>query len=166
METAAGGLRELLKLPAVTQIGMVVPDLEEAIECYRNSFFPGPFERIEDFQRLGYEQAYYRGEPENYNCAFAFFQMGSMEVEIIQPLSGRTIYHDFLNAGRLGLHHLGFDVYGDLDERVRVCAAAGIGVLQSGRGPDRVFAYLDTEKIGGVIFELLQRGGPRKMRGQ
>lgn len=166
METAAAGLKELLKLPAVTQIGMVVPDLEEAIAYYRNRFFPGPFERVEDFRKLGYREACYRGEPEDYNCAFAFFQMGTMEVEIIQPLSGRTIYHDFLDAGRRGVHHLGFDVYGDLDERVEAYARAGIGVIQHGRGPNRAFAYLDTERIGGIIFELLQRGGPRKMHGQ
>jgi hypothetical protein len=32
----------------------------------------------------------------------------------------------------------------------------------NGSGPNRAFAYLDTEKIGGVIFELIERGGPGK----
>jgi len=57
---------------------------------------------------------------------------------------------------------LGFDVYGDLDERVKAYAEVGIEVMMSGRGPGRAFAYLDTEKIGGVILELLQREGPGK----
>ena len=83
-------------------------------------------------------------------------------MEIIQPLSGRTIYQDFLDSGRQGLHHLGFDVYGDMDERLKAYAELGVGVLMSGKGPNRAFAYLDTERIGGVIFELLQRGGPRR----
>lgn len=162
MEIKTDQLLKFLQLPTVTQIGIVVPNLEEAIVSYQEKFFVGPFERIEDFQKLGYRETYYRGEPEKFNSTFAFFSLGAMEVEIIQPLSGRSIYWDFLNAGRQGLHHLGFDVYGDLDQRVRAYAEVGIDVLMSGKGPNRAFAYLDTERVGGVIFELLERGGPRK----
>jgi len=162
MEIEGNQLVRLLQLPAVTQIGIVVPNLEEAILFYQKNFFGGSFERIEDFLKLGYEETYYRGEPEKFNSTFAFFSLGAMEVEIIQPLSGRSIHQDFLRAGRQGLHHLGFDVFGDLDQRVKVYAEAGIDVLMSGKGPNRAFAYLNTERVGGVIFELLERGGPRK----
>ncbi|OGP87868.1 MAG: hypothetical protein A2157_10705 [Deltaproteobacteria bacterium RBG_16_47_11] len=162
MEIKTDQLQKFLPLPSVTQIGIVVPHLEEAILLYQEKFFIGSFERIADFQKLGYHETYYRGEPEKFNSTFAFFSLGAMEVEIIQPLSGRSIYWDFLNAGRQGLHHLGFDVYGDLDQRVKAYAEVGIDVLMSGKGPNRAFAYLDTERVGGVIFELLERGGPRK----
>lgn len=155
-------LCKLLQLPSVTQIGLVVPDLEKAVTFYRDKFFVGSFERIADFQKLGYQETYYKGEPEKFSSTFAFFHMGNMEVEIIQPLYGRSIYRDFLDGGREGLHHLGFDVYGDFDQRLEAYAGIGIKVLMNGRGPNRAFAYLDTEKLGGVIFELLQRGGPRK----
>jgi catechol 2,3-dioxygenase-like lactoylglutathione lyase family enzyme len=163
MGTKDNRLRALLHLPSVTQIGIVVPDLEEAIAYYQETFFLGPLLRIPDFQKLGYQETYYRGEPERFNSTFAFFRLGTMEVEIIQPLSGRSIYRDFLKAGRKGLHHLGFDVYGDFDQRLAAYAKMGIGVLMSGRGPGRAFAYLDTERVGGVIFELIERGGPRKL---
>lgn len=162
MESRVTKLREWLKLPAVTQIGIVVPDLEKAIAFYTETFSFGPFERIGEFRTLGYQETFYAGKRVEYNSTFAFFRLGPMEVELIQPLSGKTIYHDFLDAGRQGLHHLGFDVYGDFDERIKAYAEAGIKVLMSGRSPNRAFAYLDTEKVGGVIFELLQRGGPRK----
>jgi catechol 2,3-dioxygenase-like lactoylglutathione lyase family enzyme len=165
MKPERNQLLNFLQLPGVTQVGIVVPNLEEAILFYREKFFVGSFERIEDFQTLGYRETYYRGEPENFNSTFAFFVLGAMEVEIIEPLSGRSIYQDFLKSGRQGLHHLGFDVYGDLDQRVKAYAEAGIDVLMSGKGPNRAFAYLDTERIGGVIFELLERGGPRKPPG-
>ena len=163
MRSTQDRLRELLQLPAVTQIGIVVPDLEEAIAFYQEKFLIGPFERIPDFQKLGYQETYYKGEPGNFNSTFAFFRLGMTEIEIIQPLYGRSIYRDFLERGRQGLHHLGFDVYDDFDERLAAYAGIGIGVLMSGRSPSRAFAYLDTEKIGGVVFELLDRGGPRKL---
>ncbi len=165
MEIEPDQLQKFLQLPTVTQIGIVVPILEEAIVLYREKFSVGPFERIADFEKLGYRETYYRGGPEKFNSTFAFFSLGTMEVEIIQPLSGRSIYQDFLKAGRQGLHHLGFDVYGDLDQRVKAYVEVGIDVLMSGKGPNRAFAYLDTEGVGGVIFELLDRGGPRKLPG-
>jgi catechol 2,3-dioxygenase-like lactoylglutathione lyase family enzyme len=162
MKRKQNRLSEFLRLPAVTQIGIVVPDLEEAMASYEEKFLIGPFERVPDFQKLGYQETYYRGEPEKFNSTFTFFRLGMMEIEIIQPLYGRSIYRDFLGAGRQGLHHLGFDVHDDFDQRLAAYAEIGIGVLMSGRSPNRAFAYLDTEKSGGVIFELLQRGGPRK----
>lgn len=161
MKTQEKRLPELLQLPPVTQIGIVVPDLEQTIVYYRETFRIGPFLRLPDFQKLGYDETSYKGEPEKFNSTFAFFRLGPIEIEIIQPLYGRSIYRDFLEAGRQGLHHLGFDVYGDFDQRLAAYADMGIGVLMSGRGPKRAFAYLDTEKIGGVIVELIDRGGPR-----
>lgn len=163
MQAEENRLRKLLELPPVTQIGIVVPDLEEAITYYQEKFFVGPFLKIPDFQKLGYQETYYKGEPEKFNSTFAFFRLGTMEVEIIQPLYGRSIYRDFLEAGRQGLHHLGFDVYDDFDQRLAAYTKIGIGVLMNGRGANRAFAYLDTEKVGGVIFELIERGGPRKL---
>jgi hypothetical protein len=38
------------------------------------------------FQKLGYEETHYKGEPEKFNSTFAFFRLGTMQVEIIQPL--------------------------------------------------------------------------------
>jgi len=61
-----------------------------------------------------------------------------------------------------GIAPSGFDVEGDLDQRIKAYAEVGIDVLMSGKGHNRAFAYLNTEGIGGVIFELLERGGPRK----
>jgi catechol 2,3-dioxygenase-like lactoylglutathione lyase family enzyme len=162
MKTEVPPLCQLLKLPSVTQIGIVVPNLEETVTFYEERFFIGPFKWIADFQKLGYEETYYKGKPENFNSTFAFSSLGNIEIEIIQPLSGKSIYQDFLLAGRRGLHHLGFDVYGDFDQRVTAYTEMGFGVLMSGRGPNRAFAYLGTEEIGGVIFELIQRGGPHK----
>ena len=155
-------LRELLQLPPVTQIGIVVPDIEKALLFYKQNLLIEPFQRIPNYQDLGYEETYYRGNRGDFDCTFAFFHFRGLEVEIIQPLRGQSIHQHFLDSGRSGLHHLGFDVYGDFDARLEAYKQMGIGVLMSGRGSNRAFAYLDTERIGGVVLELIQRGGPRK----
>ncbi len=153
----------LLQLPPATQLGFVFTDLERVVALYENVFSVGKFDRIPSFNRLGYEVTYYKGEPEKFDCEFAFGVFGNVEIEIIKPTSGRSIYRDFLESGREGLHHVGFDVFGDLNERIRAFADIGIGVLQSGKGPNRALAYLDTEKAAGTIIELLERGGPKRL---
>jgi len=45
----------------------------------------------------------------------------------------------------------------NLDEAVAVVEKQGISVLQSGKRPGSGYAYLDTEKTLGSIWELIQR---------
>ncbi len=56
--------------------------------------------------------------------------------------------------------NLGFDVR-DIDEKIALCKKMGIPIIQSGQGSTSRFAYLDTVKVGGVIFELIQRRSRR-----
>ena len=101
MDTKEDRLRELLQLPRVTQIGIVVPDLEKAIAFYQEKFFVGPFERIPDFQKLGYQETYYKGEREKFNSTFAFFHLGIMEVEIIQHPKRNQLFREVYVIQRL-----------------------------------------------------------------
>jgi len=40
---------------------------------------------------------------------------------------------------------------------IRTCKEMGIKIIQGGQGATSHFEYLDTEAIGGVVFELIQR---------
>jgi len=85
-----------------------------------------------------------------------FCSLGSVELELIQPITAPTIYHDFLQEKGEGLHHLGFDVK-DIEKKLVLCKEMGIKIIQGGQGATSHFEYLDTEEVGGVIFELIQR---------
>ena len=52
------------------------------------------------------------------------------------------------------MHHLGIRV-DDVAKEVDSLTKQGIGVIQQGKVAGVNFAYLNTEEIGGVIFELL-----------
>ena len=141
-----------LELPPMSQIGIVVKDMDKTIEYYEKVLGLGPFIRPDIF----YQEKYYYGEPINSEWIMGFCSLGSVELELIQPITGPTVYHDFLKEKREGLHHLGFDVK-DFDKKLALCREMGIKIIQNGQGKTSRFAYLDTEKIGGVIFELIQR---------
>ena len=145
-----------LELPPMSQIGLVVKDMDKTIEYYEKVLGMGPFVRPD----ITYKEKRYYGKTVNSEWIMSFCSLGSVELEMIQPITGPTIYHDFLQEKGEGLHHLGFDVK-DIEKKLALCKEIGIKVIQGGQGETSRFEYLDTEAIGGVIFELIQRGKRR-----
>jgi len=149
-------IRDKLHLPDISQVGMVVKDMDKTIEYYEKVLGLGPFVRPE----ISYIEKFYYGKPVDSTWIMGFCSLGPVELELIQPVIGPTVYHDFLKEKGEGIHHLGFDVK-DMDEKIALCKKMGIQIIQSGRGSTSCFAYLDTVEIGGVIFELIQRESRR-----
>jgi len=141
-----------LKLPPLSQIGIVVKDMDKTIEYYEKVIGLGPFVRPD----IVYKEKRYYGKPVNSEWVMGFCSLGSVELEIIQPITGPTIYHDFLQEKGEGIHHLGFDVK-DIEKKLTLCKEMGIKIIQGGEGATSRFEYLDTKAIGGVTFELIQR---------
>lgn len=51
----------------------------------------------------------YKGENSAFKAKFCFINLGNLELEIIQPLEGDTVWGDFLKGTNgMGLHHLKF----------------------------------------------------------
>lgn len=138
-------------MPGVDQIGIVVHNCDEAVEMLSSVFGIGPWD-VKDVEFTGVEV---RGEPTSLKARIGFAQAGAVQIEVIQPLEGRSIYDEHLETKGDGLHHLGFLVP-DMDERVAEMARRGVGVLQAGHtGRKSGFAYLDTAKSAGVILEFI-----------
>ena len=144
--------RELLALPGVTQIGLVVRDMNKAVEFYRETWNIGPF-RI--FQ-TEYTDRTYRGKPGNFKMRIALTPFGPVQLELIEPLEGESIYDEFLEQKGEGLHHLGFKV-DRIENRISAMEKIGIQVLQSGKSHEVAFAYMDTLALSGFIMEFIER---------
>ena len=145
-----------LDLPPPSQVCMVVRDLKKAAEYYENVLGVGPFV----FPEIHYDSITYLGEPAEGYWEMAFSRMGPFELEFSCPIKSPSIYEDFLSEHGEGLHHLGFDIP-NLDEVIARAESLGIRVLMSGRTPKGGFAHLDTTKLAGTIFEVIQRPAPR-----
>ena len=98
------------------QIGAVVEDIDRSIQALSDIFGIGPFRVImwppedrDDIQRE------YYGEPAGFTARMAFAELGAIELELIQPISGRSIWSDFLKEHGEGIHHIRFNVP-DADE--------------------------------------------------
>jgi hypothetical protein len=156
-------LKDNYELPPITQLGFVYSNMDSAISIFKENFNVEPFRYYSSFKELGYNETFYKKQAVEFDAIFAFLNFGSIEVEIIQPISGPTIYKDFLESGRQGLHHLGFDVFNDFDRILKNFLEKGFEITQSGRGVKRSFAYLDTYSVCGTVIEIIDRGGPKRL---
>jgi methylmalonyl-CoA/ethylmalonyl-CoA epimerase len=134
-------------------IGIVVKDIDETIKYYERMFGCGPLE----IRYVDYPTATYYGKVDGYRGKRAFFFMGPVQIELIELVDGKTIHEDFLREKGEGLHHLGFWV-DNIEESRKRAEELGYKVIQSYTRQDSTgFAYFDSDKIGGVLFEIIEK---------
>jgi methylmalonyl-CoA/ethylmalonyl-CoA epimerase len=147
------------KVKEIVQIGVVVEDIQEAMEQYWDILGLGPW-RIHTYgPETGMTRMTIRGKPQPYRMKLAIAYAGNTMWELIEPLEGPSIYQEFLGQQGRGLHHLQCAV-GDYQQAVEALEKKGIGSLMMGTNPHATFNYLDTEKDLGVILEILKKGPP------
>ena len=149
-------LKVRLGLPPVSQIGVIVRDVYKVADYYTSLFGVGPF-TIYDFSP---DQHIYNGEPTIAKIRMGKAMWGNVELELLQPLEGRSPHMDFFRERGEGLHHLGFFV-SNFDELCENFQREGFKpVLESSsyveqyKGSMKV-RYWDTDKIVGVLFEII-----------
>jgi len=135
------------------QVAIVVKSVDDAVKFYTEVFGIGPFELME----VNFPSATYYGEKGGYRGKRAFAKLGPVTLELIELIDGKTVHEDFLREKGEGVHHLGFTVK-DLSKCEEEAAKFGLKVVQEMRRPDGSgFAYLDSDRFGGVMVEVIQR---------
>lgn len=140
-------------LTLITQIGIVVNDLDAAMEQMRKVFGVEPDAMG---QTPNHDTRYY-GEEEAFCGKMAFYRFANVELEMIEHLKGRSIWQDYLKDGNFGLHHLRFGVK-SFDATVRDMGERGYPVAMEGPSVRNVeglkWAYFDTFRDIGFVTEI------------
>ena len=137
------------------QVGVVVRDLDQAVAFYERLGI-GPFEEGPSAHTV--ERKIY-GEPStDAKVEGRLAQMGNIEFELLQPVSGRTVQGDFLEEHGEGVVHICAHT-DDLERDIEELTALGYEVISEGKLSDGGrFAYFDTRAVGGLILELFETG--------
>jgi methylmalonyl-CoA/ethylmalonyl-CoA epimerase len=141
------------------QIGVVVRDIHQTMKVLTEVFGIGPWRVFnippEDHKDL---PRFYYGKPTNYSSIQAFAELGPVELELIQPLEGESIFTDFLEKRGPGIHHIRFNIE-HMEPVVEHLKNHNIGVAQSGLGirPGTEWANFDTERLIGFTIEVLKK---------
>jgi methylmalonyl-CoA/ethylmalonyl-CoA epimerase len=143
---------EKLPFSKVDQIGVIVRDMDKAIDYYQ-ALGMGPFNPLKVTHT---ERRVYGKVVTDVKNVIRATQIGQVQLELIQPLAGQSIQRKFLDRHGEGINHLGFfvdDVDGETDKMIQKGFRVIANTRYVGGGGG---AYFDTGKVGGVLFELIQ----------
>jgi len=146
--------REGLDTRAIVQVGFVVRDIERSIAALSRLLnTPEPEVIVTD----PYESARtrYRGEPTEARAKLAFFPMGPVALELIEPIGGPSTWQEFLDEKGPGIHHIALKAEGT-DRVVASLCEKGASLAQAGYYTGGRYTYLDTGPELGFVLELLE----------
>lgn len=141
--------------PYFFQVAYVMHDIAAGARWFQATMGVPHFERLENVT-FG-EGCRFRGAPADAAAHLALGFAGDVQIELIEPVRGRSIYQEFLEAGQTGLHHVAFLVP-DFAATTARLAAQGLACVTDGvlAGAMRVeFAYFDAGPQAGSIIEIL-----------
>ncbi len=149
-------LREHNRSRNIYQVAWVTRDLEKSMKAWVEHLKVGPW-RVYRFNNETVKNLRVGGtlvdEPFEFRIAISW--IGDMEVELIQPVSGPTIYQRFIDEKGEGLHHIKEQIADkQMAEVVEGYAVRGIPVTQTGQFFKDFHFYLDTEPWVDFVYEL------------
>ena len=138
----------------INQVGIVVRDLDRALEHYTHRLGIGPW-RVSTYAPPRLTQTTLRGQPARYAMKLALCWTEAMCWELIEPLEGPSIYTEFLDAHGEGIHHVMVDCgTRTMPEMEAEFARRGWRSLMTGNFLGSNFAYFDTEAELRTIMEV------------
>jgi len=141
----------------ICQIALVVRDIERMAKTYADVFgMDVPSVRITDTADISHIK--YRDAPTQARAKLAFFDMGGLSLELIEPVGGPSTWKEFLDEHGEGVHHIAFRIQG-MDSVLAYLDGKGIPTVQRGDYTGGRYAYVDSAPSLGVVLELLERVG-------
>jgi catechol 2,3-dioxygenase-like lactoylglutathione lyase family enzyme len=140
---------------AISQIAVVVRDMEKALKDYTETLGWGPWS-VFDYKPPLLHDTEVRGEPVEFRMIGAETHLDGLDFELIQPVSGPSIYQEFLDTHGEGVQHIACMQHslGDSTAMKEHWARRGAKVLMGGRiGESIEFYYLDTAPIVKFVLE-------------
>ncbi|MNC33582.1 hypothetical protein D3C76_264880 [compost metagenome] len=138
----------------ITQIGILVNDIEKVSRAYAD-FFGLDKPEIVVTDTADIAQTRYNGGTTEARAKLAFFDMGSLQLELIEPDHQPSTWRDYLNEHGEGPHHIAFVVEG-MKEKIMLLEGKGFPLQQKGEYTGGRYAYMDTFKELKVLVELLE----------
>ena len=135
----------------IMQNAWVVDDVETACLSWVKDIGIGPFfiyEFIDTFTDV-----HYYGKPGKLDIIVGLAQAGSVQIELIQPVTKKSAYREVIPEGTTGFHHACVWSY-DFDADINFFESRGLKTVNSGSLGITKFAYFDTRPVMGCMLEI------------
>tara|TARA_X000000950_G_scaffold208260_1_gene250426 strand:+ start:1196 stop:1612 length:417 start_codon:yes stop_codon:yes gene_type:complete len=137
-------MKEIIKTDKIDHIGMVVPDIEKALEHFKNVFNKQGSKPIVS---------------ESQNVKISFIEFANIKLELIEPLSKKSPISNFLKKNPFGgMHHIGLEV----DDFNNTYIKASSNDLEPLSKPVKGYHgkdlfFLHPKKMMNTLFEILSK---------
>jgi len=148
-----------LKNLKVEQLGFVYKDVEKQAKIFEELFNVPKFAIIPETTQV----VKYRGKDSKVNTKIAISRQFNIQIELIQLIEGESVFKEFLDQGREGLHHISLFIE-DIDSYIEYFEKRGIEMIYSGSIGKRVYAFFDTEETLGMLLEVQETRKSRKKK--
>jgi hypothetical protein len=138
------------------QIAWVVKDIKLAEKFFRDTMGMSNLSKVETMRVEEFEATYY-GKPSDAESLIAMAYSGGTFIELIQPVSGNSIFQDYLDKNPAGgIQHVAFSIpVAKLDKVISEFADKGFPVISSFNHPIAKIVFFDTSKEIGVMTEIM-----------
>lgn len=145
---------QALGTTTITQVGIIVQDIEARARAWSDILgLPMPEIIITDPADIAHTE--YKGASSTARAKLAFFHLGQVDVELIEPIDAPSTWRDQLEQHGDSLHHIAFQIKG-MGEKLMYLQGKGVPLIQRGEYTGGGYAYVDgTDKLG-AILELLE----------
>lgn len=139
-----------------TQIAWVVKDIKATERIFRETMGISNFSETEIIRLAEFEGTHY-GEPSDAESLVTMAYTGETFIELIQPLSGHSIFQDYLDKNPSGgVHHIAYSIpVAKLDKIISEMAEKGFQVITSVNHPIARIVFFNTSKDTGVFTEIM-----------
>jgi Glyoxalase/Bleomycin resistance protein/Dioxygenase superfamily len=145
-----------LPVAVPTQIAWVTPDLDATETALTGLLGAKKWIRIPEVH-FAPDSCSYHGEPADFVASISLSYLGDMQLELISPVSGQSVYSDFLRGSEPGLHHVCVEAQSPEEFEAMLAQAAdrGAPAVQRGVMPGGIqFAYVSAPQAALPYLEI------------
>ena len=141
--------------PAFCQVAWVVRDIASAEKFFIETMGISRFMHIDNLAAKDTEGTY-MGKPGNWVCHLHIAYAGDTQIELIQPVSGASMFQESLDRHGDAVQHVAYWLdHADYDAAAAHLESSGYRQIQSFRLPIVRVGYFDTRRIIGVVTEIV-----------
>jgi methylmalonyl-CoA/ethylmalonyl-CoA epimerase len=139
----------------LTQIAWVVKDIETTLRFFQDGLGI-KFSKVDTIRVKEFGATYY-GKPSNAESLVAMAYSGGTFIELIQPVSGNSIFQDFIDKNPSGgIQHIAYSIPVDkLNKIISEFSDKGFSVISSFDHPIAKIVFFDTRKEIGIMTEIM-----------
>lgn len=140
----------------LAQIGWVVPDIHATVKFLESALGIAGFPPPEHVRAQDLDMTYY-GKVVASEWLTTQTYNGGTFIELIQPLSGQSMFHDYLERyPQGGTQHLAFRLpVGDFERVTSDLLKQGYSIISEVDHPIARMAFFDTYQTLGVVTEIM-----------